>query len=292
MRRPNDARFRGLRGTASPTGPTLRHMVGFLAQRGRFCRLDAAFVRSLRFEQPRVEVAGDSRAQWREQPPGGMQLLSHTGGQKLAENRKHARVPSRLRCWCEGENVTVYARVGNLSEGGLFLRTSTPLATGAVATVRFGDGAGRSRRRRRWCGRGVDGAGRAARHGARVPGGRRAAHEALEGHIVNGARCQPAIAGPPDKGSSVRIAIISDIHSQPRSAHRGAQGRSTLDASIASSRWATSWATAPRPTPAASWCAPTPRSPCSATTTPPSPAAWTTRSTTTPPATRSTGRPA
>jgi uncharacterized protein (TIGR02266 family) len=54
------------------------------------------------------------------------------------ENRKSARVPTRLRCWCEGENVTVYARIGNLSEGGLFLRTSTPLSEGSRATVRFG----------------------------------------------------------------------------------------------------------------------------------------------------------
>lgn len=54
------------------------------------------------------------------------------------ENRKSARVPTRLRCWCEGENVTVYARIGNLSEGGLFLRTSTPLSQGSKATVRFG----------------------------------------------------------------------------------------------------------------------------------------------------------
>ncbi len=66
-------------------------------------------------------------------------MQSHTGGQKLADNRKYARVPSRLRCWCEGENVTLYARIGNLSEGGLFLRTSTPLANGSQATVRFGD---------------------------------------------------------------------------------------------------------------------------------------------------------
>ncbi|MBL8954177.1 MAG: TIGR02266 family protein [Myxococcaceae bacterium] len=54
------------------------------------------------------------------------------------ENRKYTRVPSRLRCWCEGENVTVYARIGNLSEGGLFLRTSTPLTEGSRAVVRFG----------------------------------------------------------------------------------------------------------------------------------------------------------
>ena len=57
------------------------------------------------------------------------------------ENRKFSRVPSRLRCWCEGENVTVYARIGNLSEGGLFLRTSTPLSEGSRATVRFGQDA-------------------------------------------------------------------------------------------------------------------------------------------------------
>lgn len=34
--------------------------------------------------------------------------------------------------------MTVYARIGNLSEGGLFLRTSTPLTEGSRATVRFG----------------------------------------------------------------------------------------------------------------------------------------------------------
>lgn len=54
------------------------------------------------------------------------------------ENRKFERVPSRLRVWCEGENITVYARVGNLSLGGLFLRTSTPLERGSRATLRFG----------------------------------------------------------------------------------------------------------------------------------------------------------
>jgi uncharacterized protein (TIGR02266 family) len=50
------------------------------------------------------------------------------------------RVLSRLRCWCEGENVTFYARVGNLSEGGLFLRTRTPLETGAITRLRLNDG--------------------------------------------------------------------------------------------------------------------------------------------------------
>ncbi|MBM4781553.1 MAG: TIGR02266 family protein [Archangiaceae bacterium] len=57
----------------------------------------------------------------------------------VSELRKFSRVPSRLRCWCEGENITVYARIGNLSEGGLFLRTSTPLNEGSRALLRFGN---------------------------------------------------------------------------------------------------------------------------------------------------------
>ena len=56
------------------------------------------------------------------------------------ENRKYGRVPSRMRCWCEGENVTLYSRIGTLSEGGLFLRTSTPLRAGTRTTVRLGAG--------------------------------------------------------------------------------------------------------------------------------------------------------
>lgn len=33
--------------------------------------------------------------------------------------------------------MTFYARLANISEGGLFLRTSTPLDTGTEATIRF-----------------------------------------------------------------------------------------------------------------------------------------------------------
>ena len=56
----------------------------------------------------------------------------------MSDNRKTQRVASRLRCWCEGENITVYARIGYLSEGGIFVRTSTPLERGTRATLRFG----------------------------------------------------------------------------------------------------------------------------------------------------------
>ncbi len=57
----------------------------------------------------------------------------------MIEHRKSPRQLSKLRCWCEGQNITVFARIGNLSEGGLFLKTSTPLAPGSSAVVRFAD---------------------------------------------------------------------------------------------------------------------------------------------------------
>jgi uncharacterized protein (TIGR02266 family) len=49
-------------------------------------------------------------------------------------------LPSRQRCWCEGDDITIYAQAGNLSEGGLFLRTSAPLPPGARVRVRIGSG--------------------------------------------------------------------------------------------------------------------------------------------------------
>lgn len=60
----------------------------------------------------------------------------------MQENRKHPRVVSSLRCWCEGPDVTFYARLYNLSEGGVFLRTRTPLPRGCTAKVRLGNEAG------------------------------------------------------------------------------------------------------------------------------------------------------
>jgi uncharacterized protein (TIGR02266 family) len=47
------------------------------------------------------------------------------------------RTITRMRCWCEAENVTFYARVANISEGGIFLRTSTPLPNGSRTHLRF-----------------------------------------------------------------------------------------------------------------------------------------------------------
>jgi uncharacterized protein (TIGR02266 family) len=57
----------------------------------------------------------------------------------LDEKRKHARFATRLRVWCEGDDVTLFGRVGNLGEGGLFVHTGTPFAQGARARVRLKD---------------------------------------------------------------------------------------------------------------------------------------------------------
>lgn len=51
--------------------------------------------------------------------------------------RKYVRYPKKFRCWCEGNGVTVFARVANVSEDGLFLNTSTPLDPGSLAKVKF-----------------------------------------------------------------------------------------------------------------------------------------------------------
>lgn len=56
----------------------------------------------------------------------------------MSERRKFARVSSQLRCWCEGDDVTVFARIDNLGEGGVFLRTYAPLECGAKTKLRLG----------------------------------------------------------------------------------------------------------------------------------------------------------
>lgn len=57
----------------------------------------------------------------------------------MEEKRQHARFATRLRVWCEGDDVTLFGRVGNLGEGGLFVHTGTPFTQGARARVRLKD---------------------------------------------------------------------------------------------------------------------------------------------------------
>ena len=60
-----------------------------------------------------------------------------------AERRRHVRVPYSQRGWFEAGAITLYAAVGNISEGGIFVRTHAPLARGTMAVIRLpvgGDG--------------------------------------------------------------------------------------------------------------------------------------------------------
>lgn len=58
-----------------------------------------------------------------------------------AERRRYLRVPYGQRGWFEAGSVTLYAAVGNLSEGGLYVRTHAPLPRGTVTRVRLPVGA-------------------------------------------------------------------------------------------------------------------------------------------------------
>ena len=54
-----------------------------------------------------------------------------------AERRRYPRVPLKSRCWCEADGITLYAKLVNASEGGLFISTYAPLRKGSPARVRF-----------------------------------------------------------------------------------------------------------------------------------------------------------
>ena len=54
-----------------------------------------------------------------------------------ANRRRFRRVMARSRCWCETEGITIYAKIVNVSEGGVFIRTFAPLTMGSTAKLRF-----------------------------------------------------------------------------------------------------------------------------------------------------------
>ena len=58
----------------------------------------------------------------------------HTTGR---ERRLHRRVPLGVRCWCDGQGVTLYVSIVNANPGGLFVRTYTPFPPGDRISVRW-----------------------------------------------------------------------------------------------------------------------------------------------------------
>ena len=107
------------------------------------------------------------------------------------ERRRYPRVPSRQRCWCEGDDITIYAQMGDLSEGGLSLKTSVPLPPGSPVRIRFPGTTGPLDMRARvaWCAERVP-PGR-ARLGLCFEGASRRALEEIRGMVRSLARARP-----------------------------------------------------------------------------------------------------
>jgi len=51
------------------------------------------------------------------------------------DRRKHRRVTTRAKCWIERDSVTLFGRVLDIGEGGLFLRTAFSLDVGTSVDV-------------------------------------------------------------------------------------------------------------------------------------------------------------
>jgi hypothetical protein len=51
------------------------------------------------------------------------------------ERRRAERLRLRARAWCEGQGVTLFGRVGNVSQSGVFLLSSAPLRPGTRVKV-------------------------------------------------------------------------------------------------------------------------------------------------------------
>lgn len=57
----------------------------------------------------------------------------------MSENRRHRRVSTRQRIWCEGDDITLYVQALNVSEEGIFVRTVSPPKVGSQFRVTFTD---------------------------------------------------------------------------------------------------------------------------------------------------------
>lgn len=53
------------------------------------------------------------------------------------ERRKYVRFFMKSRCWCESKSVTMYVELLNISQGGTFIKTYSPLSIGEQVKVRW-----------------------------------------------------------------------------------------------------------------------------------------------------------
>ena len=54
------------------------------------------------------------------------------------DQRQHPRHEFEGRAWCEHKSLTLYLPVSNVSAGGIFIQTGTPMSTGQKLKVSFG----------------------------------------------------------------------------------------------------------------------------------------------------------
>ena len=57
----------------------------------------------------------------------------------MVDNRRHPRADVGQRLWCETEASTLYVRAGNVSAGGMFIRTASPAEVGQRLRISFED---------------------------------------------------------------------------------------------------------------------------------------------------------
>jgi hypothetical protein len=55
----------------------------------------------------------------------------------MDELRDHRRAGFEGRAWCESSGLTLYVPVSNVSRGGMFLQTVTPLPPGSALQISF-----------------------------------------------------------------------------------------------------------------------------------------------------------
>lgn len=53
------------------------------------------------------------------------------------DQRQHPRIGVAQRVWCEGDDLTLYLQARDVSEGGLFVRTSHPVEAGRRFRISF-----------------------------------------------------------------------------------------------------------------------------------------------------------
>lgn len=53
----------------------------------------------------------------------------------VSERRRHKRIPTSQRCWCESKDITLFGKITNASPQGAFIRTAAHMQEGEKARL-------------------------------------------------------------------------------------------------------------------------------------------------------------